>query len=291
MTPAKTALGIDIGGTWVRVGLVTARGELIAHLAAAAPPEGDPALLTDLLATQVRRVLEGTPGGAMAIGIALPGIWDRQTGIMERAVNLSRLEGRNIRQLFADALGRAVFVDTDVNAAAWAQWRALRPSPKRFVYLSIGTGVGGGVIVDGQVLRHTHGGPGHFGHLVVDTAPDAPLCRCGARGCLEAIVGGAAKPLRKPTAESATHALAIGIQQLAVLYAPDVIALGGGVIEHQSALIDQARLAWDQLHHGLAPPELSIERAPLPSDRAGVVGAGLLALQAPPSRTTQAPPY
>ena len=108
-----------------------------------------------------------------AVGIAMPGIWDRQTGVMQRALNLPRLEGTDVVRLFERALRRPVRVETDVNAAGWAQWRAIRPCPLRFVYLSIGTGVGGSVILDGQLLRHTRGGAGHLGHLIVDTAADA----------------------------------------------------------------------------------------------------------------------
>jgi glucokinase len=278
MLSDSTALGIDIGGTRMRVGVVTAAGELAAHLDAPTPPAGDPLLLSALLAGQVRRILEGNRDEPAAVGIAVPGIWDRHTGIMQRAVNLPRLEGRNIRQLFAVALGRPVFVETDVTAAAWAQWHAMQPRPRRFVYVSIGTGVGGGVIVDGQVLRHTRGGAGALGHLVVDTAANAPLCRCGARGCLEAVVGGAAKAEPRPTAGVAGRALAIGLLHLAALYAPDVIALGGGVIDHEPALIGQARAAWVQLRSTLAPAALRIERAPMPTDEAGVLGAARMAL-------------
>ncbi len=277
MPPATTALGIDIGGTWVRIALVTPAGETVARSEAPTPPDGDPVLLSQLLATQVQRIRPNAPAGDIAIGIALPGIWDRQTGIMQRAVNLPRLEGRNLRQLFADALGQPVFVETDVNAAAWAQWRTFRPPPRRFVYVSIGTGVGGGVILDGQVVGHTHGGPGHLGHLVVDTAPDAALCRCGSRGCLEALVSGPALA-GSVQLERVARALAIGLQQLAVLYGPDVIALGGGVIDHQPDLVDQSRLAWAQLRHGLAPQALRIERAPLGTDQAGVLGVAQMAL-------------
>jgi glucokinase len=282
MPPARTALGIDIGGTSVRVGLVGSSGDIIAHREAPTPPDGDPALLSRLVADQVQRILPDGPDAEIAVGIAVPGIWNRETGVMERAVNLRLLEGRDIRQLFADALGRPVLVETDVNAAAWAQWRAFRPAPRRFVYVSIGTGVGGGVILEGEIVRHTHGGPGHLGHLVVDTAADAPVCRCGCRGCLEAFVSGPALT-RAVHAEAesalvrAAGALAIGLQQLAVLYAPDVIALGGGVIEHQGALVDETRRAWPGLPRGLAPQDLRIEPAPLPSDQAGVLGAAQMA--------------
>jgi predicted NBD/HSP70 family sugar kinase len=215
---------------------------------------------------------------------------------MQRALNLPKLEGINVVQLLEQALERPVRVEIDVNAAAWAQCHALRPRPARFIYLSIGTGVGGGVILAGQLVRHTHGGPGHFGHLIVDTAADAPQCRCGARGCLEALVSGPAlargrrqNPERKrrahahgPAAQhdigTAGRALGMGLLQLAVIYAPDVIAVGGGVIDHEPGLLERARELLPQLAGTLVPAGLQIEQARLSADRAGIIGAALLAL-------------
>jgi len=283
MHPAETALGFDIGGTWVRAGLVSADGTIRARVESPLPPDGDPALLSQLLAEQAARVLAGADSAPSAIGIALPGIWDRQTGVMRRALNLPRLEGTDVVRLFERALGRPVLVESDVNAAGWAQWRASQPRPQRFVYLSIGTGVGGSVILDGQLLRHTRGGAGHFGHLIVNTASDAPLCHCGARGCLEAMVSGPAlrsAPHHGPVAcaPGSDRALAVGLCQLAVLYAPDVIALGGGVIDAQPELADLAGAAFRQLGGTLAPSALRIVRAPLSTHEAGVLGAALLAL-------------
>ncbi len=294
--PTDSAIGIDIGGTQVRAALVSGDGVLIEHVESPLPPDGDPVLLGPLLREQMQRVLGSRVAAPAAVGVAVPGIWDRQTGIMQRALNLPKLEGINVVQLLEQALERPVWVEIDVNAAAWAQWHALQPTPARFIYLSLGTGVGGGVILDGQLVRHTHGGPGHFGHLIVDTSADAPQCRCGARGCLEALVSGPAlargrrqNPERQrrahehgPAAQHDIHtagrALGIGLLQLAVIYAPDVIAVGGGVIDHEPGLLARACGLFRQLAGTLVPAGLRIETARLSTDRAGVIGAALLAL-------------
>ncbi len=288
-------LGIDIGGSHCRVGLVSPPGKIEgAHslLELPTPPEGEPAALAHDLSTAVAGIV-GNKTVAPRVGVALPGIWDRATGIIHRAVNLPKLDGVNVRQLLEQALQRPVLLEIDCIAATWAQWSQLRPSPRRFVYLSIGTGIGGGVILDGQVVRHTRGGAGHFGHLIVDTSPDAPVCRCGAPGCLEAVASGAAlnrllyaEPkasrrsgeVRDPDVNKrAVRALAIGLLNVANLYAPDVIALGGGVVDHDEGLVAEVVKQFHSLACTLVPAGLAIERAPLFTCEAGVIGAAMLA--------------
>lgn len=316
-----SAIGIDIGGGRTRAGVIDATGRLLALRAAPTPPGGAPTQLAECIRSLVQEVIGEarraaiTPpsdvarfGMAPPIGIVLPGLWDRQTGIMQRAVNLPQLEGANLPELFAAALGRPVFVETDAIAAGWAQWlavartsgtcsgvisapagmspisaspdRASVSAPPRFVYLSIGTGVGGCVILDGQIIRHTRGSAGALGHLIVDTLPDAPLCRCGARGCLEALVGGWALDANATASlDGAAAALATGLLPICHIYAPDTIALGGGVIEHRPELLDRTIAEFATRRSTLVPADLKILRAPLATDQAGVIGAALLALE------------
>ena len=281
-SPRCRTVGIDIGGTSVRAALVDDSGHILAATRAPTPAGGDPEQLAETLARLVTEISGQAAVTVPTIGVALPGIRDAETGVMQRAVNLPRLEGVNVRELLERALRRPVYLETDVNAAGWAQWRASAPLPRRFVYLSLGTGVGGCVILDGEIVRHTHDGAGHFGHLVVDTAPNAPSCGCGGRGCLEAITS------RPPSAEAAArdewttkaaNALALGLLHIAHLYAPDTIVLGGGVVEHHPELVPRTQSAFDVLRTTLAPEQMNIQTAPLPTDRAGVTGAALLALQ------------
>lgn len=288
-------LGIDIGGTYVRIGVVAPDGRIVNRVDSRLPPHGEPALLHALLADGVRQATAecGTPTGRG--GVAVPGVWNRASGVLERALSLPRLEGVELHRFFAGAVGGPVYLESDVNAAGWAQWHHLDPRPARFVYLSLGTGVGGSVILDGELVRHTRGGAGHFGFLVVDTSVDAPVDAAGVPGCLSAVAAGPALTRATATAaelgptaaatvpsavlEQAACGLAVALANVAHLYAPDCIALGGGVIDHHPNLVDRARDAWQRYRGALLPTGLRVQRAALGSDDAGVIGAALLARQ------------
>lgn len=295
MTVKDFTVGIDIGGTHVRVGAVTADGRIAARRDADTPAGGDPERLGTLLRDSVRRITNELGPPVVPIGVALPGLRDPATGILQRALNLPELQGIDVREYLAGAIGHAVFVESDVNAAGWAQWHHLDWRPARFVYLSLGTGVGGSVILDGRLVRHTRGGAGHFGFLVVDTAPDAPVDAAGVPGCLSAVAAGpvltrAAAPTAdaEPTAaatvpsavlDQAASGLAVALANVAHLYAPDCIALGGGVIDHHPSLVDRTCDALRRYRSALLPAGLRVQRAALSSDGAGVIGAALLARQ------------
>lgn len=291
----QTALGIDIGGTRVRVGIVSARGKTLASVEDRLPPEGDPDRLGALITGQARRVRDQTGHNATTVGVALPGVWDPDTGVMKKAVNLPKLEGVSLPDLFRRATGHPVRLEADVNAAAWGQWRSMRPQPQRLVYVSLGTGVGGAVVLDGQLIRHTRGGAGHFGFLIVDTSPGAPAGRNGVPGCLSAIAAGPAlhlastgttnheaigeEPFPPAVLERAAKVLVVAFMNLAHLFAPDAIALGGGVIDNHPEIAAHARAAFSRCQSPLIPPGMRIEQAPLSTHEAGVIGAALMALE------------
>lgn len=273
MSAASAAVGVDIGGQTVRAGLVSAAGELLRRASRATPEGGEPGRLCELIRELVDEVREGA--AVARVGVALPGLRDASTGVMLRAVNLPRLEGTAPGALLEAALGCTVRVEGDMNAAGFAQWRRLG-QPARFAYLTLGTGAGAAVILEGTIVRHTRGSGGHLGHLVVDTAADAPVCGCGLRGCLEAVVCGAARGGAAGWRERAAAGLAVGLAHLAHIYAPEVVAVGGGVVEHHPALFDDAAARFGAFRSALAPGGLRIVRAPLTSDDAGLIGAALL---------------
>ena len=283
----RRSVGVDIGGTSVRAGVVDELGTALSLAALPTPPAGEPTALAEVVARLVAEVGTHAAATTNRIGIGLPGVREPRTQVMLRAVNLPRLEGVDIRDLFERRLKCPVALETDVNAAGFAQWRsaasldtaAHAPLPDRFVYLSLGTGVGGSVILAGHIVRHTRGGPGHLGHLVVDSSRTAPLCRCGMHGCLEAVVQSFTERGVSGNFDLAglVHGLTIGVVQVAHLYAPDEIRLGGGVIDNHPHVPDLVRNDLGRIGGTLIPPTLRIERASLPSDRAGVIGAALLA--------------
>lgn len=269
--PRNLALGLDIGGTRCRAGAVTADGRIVAAAHAPTPEQGERGQLVAVVRQLVGEVTAGAEPTTPTVGVAVPGIRDAESGVMLRANNLRRLEGADVRRLFSETLQRPVCIESDVNAAGWAQWRHTTPLPRRFVYVSIGTGVGGCVILDGKIVRHTHGGAGHFCDLIVDTSVDAAADKRAIPGNFESQVVGDAHPAR------VVRALAIGLHQIASIYAPDTIALGGGVIDHLPELIEQENAAFSDLRAGLSFGPIAIRRAPLPSDEAGVIGVALLA--------------
>ncbi len=280
----------------MRAGVVTSVGRIVTRRDAPLPPDGQPAALAPLVKQLTAEVVAAAGREPVACGVALPGVWDRHTGVMQRAINLPRLEGVNLQHLFRTACGREVLLETDVNAALWAQWHACEPRPARLLYLSLGTGVGGAVLIDGKILRHTRGGAGHFGFLIVDTSPAAPCGRNSIPGCLSAIAAGpalhlaatgqtdfdalGAEPLAKPVIARAAEALAVAFVQLVHIYAPEVILLGGGVIDHHPELVARGAAAFGRYQSTLIPPGLRIERAPLSTHEAGVIGVARLALGA-----------
>lgn len=270
----QTALGIDIGGQTVRVAIIDSSGRILAQRKAPTPDDGEPRPLLQMINTFARELPLPTAGYA---GVGLPGRLDTRSKIVEAAVNLPRLEGVNIYDGITHAVGRPLAIRSDVATAAFAQWRVLADPPMRFVYLTVGTGVGGVAIIQGAIMDARERGPAQFGHVIVDTSDDAPECRCGARGCLEACISGPALAGKPFTARHVTQ-LRIGLTQFAHLWAPQVIALGGGVIDHQPALVDRAAAELRDYQGRLVPPDLEIRRGSLRSDDAGVIGAGLLAL-------------
>lgn len=276
------AIGIDIGGQTIRAAVVRESGRIIAASKSATPSNGDPAALREAICRLISQLPPQPHTLAGSVGVAIPGRLAADGRTMSRAVNLPALEGVDVAALLEEAVGRPVALRSDVSMAGLAVWSSLpTPRPMRFVYLSLGTGVGGVAIIDGRLVDSHAGGPAQFGHLIVNTSESALPCRCGARGCLEAYVCGAALGRQSPATgpeHSPARALAIGLQQLSHLWAPDVITIGGGVIEYHPGLISEAEALLAQRRGSLTPSSMTIALSPLRSDDAGVIGAAMLVM-------------
>ncbi len=285
-------LGVDIGGTRIRVGLVTPAGAILAREEDLIPNEGDPEPLRQAVSAQAARVIAQAGVQPARVGVAIPGVWN-DGGVMQKAVNLPRLEGTDLYALFREATGHDVHLDADVNAAAWGQYRRLDPRPNRMLYMSLGTGIGGAVILAGELIRHTRGGAGHFGFLIVDTTPGAPGGRNKVPGCLSALASGPSlhlaatgsednraigdEPFSTIVINNAAKGLAVAFMNLVHIYAPDTIVLGGGVIDHHPEIVERAQAAFAQYSSSLIPPDFRIVPGPLTTHESGVIGAALLA--------------
>jgi glucokinase len=198
--------------------------------------------------------------GFAAVGVGVPGLVDRAAGTVRHAVNLGLDDTPVPLGAHLGALARApVVVDNDVNLAAVGAAVALGCRGD-LAYLSVGTGVAAGLLLDGRIRRGAHGAAGEIGHLPID--PHGPVCECGQRGCLEAMASGTAIAARWPTPDgelSATSSLlaaaeagdpgAVAIRDevagylagavalLAQTVDPEVVVLGGGVAEAGPGLL------------------------------------------------------
>lgn len=306
------AVGVDVGGTKLAAGLVAADGSILAR-AREDTPARDPEAVVELIATVARRLAADAGAATLPVGVGAAGIVDLD-GSVRYAPNLDWSD-YPLRSELEERLPAAVTVDNDANAAAWGEYAAgAAAAAGSLVMLTVGTGVGGGLVLDGRLVRGAQGLGAEFGHIVV--LEGGPRCPCGNRGCLEALGSGSAigriarealeagdvpedsalRALSEVTGKSVTIAahhgdafaaevvarcgfwLGVGIASLVNALDPDLVVVGGGAMQAGRLLLDPARDAFAERVMGRAHRDLPrIVRAQL-ADDAGLVGAALLAL-------------
>lgn len=229
-------IGIDIGGTRIRVGRRDGQGGFVAERTLTPHNAADGVREIVAMARTI------APDGVARVGISSAGPLDFARGITN-PLNLPGWRGFPLVDGLTDALGARVALDNDANCAALAEWReGAGRGAATLVYYTISTGVGTGVIIDGKIHHGAHDTEG--GHQIVWT--DGPPCACGSRGCLEAVISGTGLQARfgRPAEELDDPAIwdevakymAIGIANTAALLCPDIIVIGGGVIARGEAL-------------------------------------------------------
>ena len=184
----SNAIGIDVGGTKVLGGVVTDSGEILATARRDTPREGGRAL-TEAIANVATELSQQHP--VDSIGISAAGFIssDRQT--MLATPNISNWNGVNLVNELTEILHKKVVLENDANAAAWGEFKfGAGRGRNDLMMLTLGTGVGGGLILDGNVFRGAFGIGAELGHMRL--IPDGQLCGCGIRGCLEQYASGSA---------------------------------------------------------------------------------------------------
>lgn len=255
---------IDIGGTKIAVGLVDGEGAILARRECATDPERG----FDEALARMRRMLEEAArdvGSAITgIGIGCTGPVDPLAGVIGNVDFLPGWEGAPIVERLASSFGVRTAMENDADAAALAEarWGAGR-GIARFIYVTVSTGIGGGMVFDGRLYRGTGGSHPEIGHHTID--PAGPRCFCGARGCWEVLASGPAMSAwMNPEAPAELSAekicelaeagdgrareaveregryLGLGLANLVTLFSPDVIALGGGVMRSSRLFLPRA---------------------------------------------------
>lgn len=191
-------LGIDIGGTKLNVALGRASGALIREARIDHWASGNATRDLERVAEAARELLSAEAVEARdlaAIGVSAPGPLDPSAGVVRDAPNLPGWHEVPVSAHLARAFGRRVRLENDANAAAVAEWRfGAGRGAREFAFLTMSTGVGAGLILDGRLYRGARFGAGEVGHMPV--VPNGRPCACGLRGCLEAYTGGAALAAR-----------------------------------------------------------------------------------------------
>lgn len=258
-------LGIDIGGTNIAGGIVDTGGRIYKALTIpSAGSQGKEAVLGNLN-TLIDRLLHMAPGPIDAIGIGTAGEVDPNLGVITSATdNIPNWTGTRLKEYVQERYQRPAYVDNDGNAAALAELTfGAGQGLKNLVYLCLGTGVGGAVILDARLLRGTRNYAAALGHTTIDVS--GVPCNCGSTGCLEMYVSGTAIARRARQANLADDArelfqkakegnenamalvadvgfyLGCGLANFANQFDPEAIIIGGGVSLAGPLLLDRAK--------------------------------------------------
>lgn len=183
----RLAIGIDVGGTFIKAGLVNRRGQIIARgREMTQEPGGENQVVSKILATI--RDLEkrkGRSGEITGVGLGVAGLINAEEGRVLTSPNIPGWRNFHLLKYIRKEIPYPVFLENDANAAALGEkWIGAARGIPTFCLLTLGTGVGGGLILKGEIWHGANGTAGEFGHMTID--PDGPSCSCGNRGCLEA---------------------------------------------------------------------------------------------------------
>ena len=305
----RNIIGVDLGGTRLRAIRCDQQGTILAHAQTETAARQGP----NAVVRQIERLIDEVRGelpdeAILGLGVGSPGPVDGRTGVIYEAPNLQGWIDVPLKAMLIERTGLRVEVGNDANVAALGEWIfGSGRGTEHFVYVTVSTGIGGGVIVDGSLLLGRKGIAGEVGHMVLQA--DGPLCSCGNYGCWESVASGTAlarradeaiaagapsslrdlrddepitagrvaaaaeagDPLAMRLMEREGELIGIGVVNILHLFSPERIALGGGVMKSGDML-------FPHIHRAIAAGAMEPYKAVavgLPSlgDHTGVLGA------------------
>lgn len=312
-------IGIDLGGTKINTALMSLSGEVLAQdYRETRAMEGPERVIARVIesARLVARDAQVSMSEIAAIGIGAPGPMDATEGILTAPPNLPGWRDVPLKQLVEDRLGIQAFLENDANAAALAEYHyGAGQGSKNMIYVTVSTGIGGGLILGGQLYYGSDGAAGEVGHMTI--LPHGPLCGCGNRGHLEALASGTAIAREgrellargvpsliddlaggDPQAvsaqmvataadrgdlearriiEGAVEFLGVGMANLANIFNPDCIVIGGGLSNLGERLFGPVRRVIRNTAFDVIADRVQVVPAQLGSN-VGVIGAATVAI-------------
>jgi glucokinase len=314
---AGCVIGVDLGGTKLLAGTVDSRLQVHHRTYRLARPEGASAVV-DQLVEAVQEAIDAASAEVLAVGVGVPALVDPKTGIALDSNHLP-LHGVSVRDLLTERVGLPVVVDNDANAAMLVEWRCGEArGTNDAIMLTLGTGIGGGLIVGGRLVHGARGAAAELGHIIVDA--DGPPCpgNCPNHGCLEALVSGhaiGAEGLRVGRAEPDSglgqalaagreitgalvtelahdgdaraldvmtlmgRRLGLGVVTLVNIFNPEVVVVGGGAIAAGELLLAPAREVVAERALPINREQVRLVSARFGAE-SGMLGAACMALDA-----------
>ena len=305
-------VGVDVGASKIAAGVVSPAGEILSE--ARYPTAYSRGELLETIARAVSEVGDGSEVGGVCL--AVPGLILTQENRVVYSPNLRAVEGIRLKEELEPKIGFPLTIENDNNAAAWGEFRfGAGSGSKHLVYVGLGTGIGGGVVTDGRLLRGAQGAGGELGHVTVQAT--GPRCACGNRGCLEALASGTSIRRRAHEAaaehpdsalgrlasrrrvlgedvtelaregdevalsvlEEAGTWLGVGLAGIVNVFNPEVVAVGGGAIEAGELILKAARR---EVMLRARPPSRDLAEVKVATlcPKSGVLGAAALARDA-----------
>lgn len=310
-------IGIDIGGTNIKIGCFDEKLNLLEKTSIPAEVDMGPQNVIDNIAATLENLLKKsslTLTDVTAVGLGSPGPAKYKEGLLIELANLPKFKNVSIRQMLSDKLGKPVVFDNDANVACWGEYVAgAGKDIKNMVFFTLGTGIGGGIICNGQLVHGCGDNAAELGHTII--YPDGRLCGCGQKGCAEAYASATATARRATEAVKAgresslkklldqngritckdvydrmelgdnlateivdetSRALALLCVNMLHVIEPEKIVFAGGMIGSGSALLDPIKNYFDKYIWTLKKETVEICFAAL-GDDAGITGTADLA--------------
>ena len=299
------AIGVDIGGTKVAIAVVNENGVISHQTVIPTDLTIKPETMIHKISEQIKQVVKNSQiplEDIIGIGIGAPGPLDSKNGMITCPPNLPTWTDIPIRKLIEDQFSIPVILENDANAAALAEkWIGAAQENENFLYITVSTGIGAGIIDNGQLLRGQKGNAGDIGHMVVD--PSFGKCSCGQLGCLESIASGTAiakrgskimgrdvstkevfdlfaekNPEIVAYIESVFKVLGVASVNMINTFDPEKIVIGGGVSKVGDSLFESIRAYVAK--YALNPTGRKTEIVPAKLDQSsGVIGAAALCFE------------
>jgi glucokinase len=310
----RSAIGVDIGGTNIKIVHISEHGDILESIIDPTPAahEGSSETIKNILIEIFKKIFKKNTN-VIGIGFGIAGLIDRKNGIVIKSPNIPVINGFTVKKIFEKEFSLPVVVENDANAYAYGEkWIGTGKNLDNFAVLTLGTGLGGGIIYKGELFE----GAVEIGHMVIDPDPSGRFCTCGSFGCLESYASGRAiieraisslekgvesilkkccdgnfykitpelvyktalegDNLSREVFREIGRYLGVGIANLVNIFSPQAVILGGGLIAAWDLFIEEVKKEFSKRVLKPLSTDVDILKTTLKEDSGSIGAAGLI---------------